>query len=76
MKTPTTFDRVLVLLARLRFVLTVAGVAWLFGYSPAVGGRIVAGFVVLLVLALDAVAGARATEPGVTLGRKPTGGAA
>lgn len=75
MKTPTTFDRALVVLARLRFVLAVAGMLWLLGYSPAVGGRIAAGVVVLLVLALDAVAGARGTEPGVAL-RRPTGGAA
>lgn len=74
MKTPTTF--VLVLLARLRFVLAVAGMLWLFGYSPAVGGRIAAGVVVVLVLALDAVAGARGIEPGVSVNRRPTGGAA
>jgi hypothetical protein len=71
----THVERALVLVARLRLVLAIAGVAWLLGYSPAVAGRVVVGLVVGLVLVLDAVAGATAdTKVGVTPGRK--GGAA
>lgn len=72
----THLERALVLLARLRFVLAVAGVAWLLGYSPALGGRIVVGVVVVLVLTLDAVAGATATEPRVNISVGRKGGAA
>jgi len=75
MKLPISPERALALVARLRLVLAIAGVAWLLGYSPAVGGRIVVGLVVGLVLVLDAAAGANA-EPksGLAPGRK--GGAA
>ncbi|MFD4764539.1 hypothetical protein ACFWOJ_38790 [Streptomyces sp. NPDC058439] len=76
--TASPAPRALVLLARLRFVLAVAGVAWLLGYSPSIGGRIVAAVVVALTLGLDLVANS-AGETGArpTFGTKsPTGGAA
>jgi hypothetical protein len=63
-------DRALLLVARLRLILAVAGVAWLLGYSPSIGGRITAGLIVVLVLALDVLANA-ANEPRPTgFGRK------
>lgn len=69
--TPTTrTERVVTLLARLRFILTVAGVAWLLGYSPSIGGRIAAGLIVVLVLALDSIANT-ATEPPARPGVAP-----
>ncbi|WP_424921089.1 hypothetical protein [Streptomyces sp. wa13] len=73
--TPITHTaRVLTALARLRFILSVAGVAWLLGYSPEVGGRIVVGLVVVLLLVVDAMADATTDSPTIIFGRK--GGAA
>jgi hypothetical protein len=49
-------------LARVRLVLAVAGVAWLLGYSPGLAGRLVAVAGALVVLALDYVAGTAASQ--------------
>jgi hypothetical protein len=62
-------ERIPLLLARVRLVLAVAGVAWLFGYDPGLVGRLVAVLGVLVVLGLDYIASAAAA------GRKTTGGA-
>jgi len=55
--------RALAFVARLRLILAIAGMAWLLGYSPSVGGRIAAAAVVVIVLALDAMAGAKSASP-------------
>ena len=74
MKPISNAERALLLLARLRAGLAVAGVAWLLGYSPPVGGRIVTGVLVLLVLVLDAAAGALHEPVTVSFGRRSPGG--
>ncbi|OEJ51980.1 hypothetical protein [Streptomyces agglomeratus] len=73
--TPITHtERALLLLARLRVGLAIAGVAWLLGYSPALAGRITVGVLVVLVLLLDAAAGTVREPVTVTFGRRAPGG--
>lgn len=74
MRTLTNAERALLLLARLRVGLAVAGVAWLLGYSPSVGGRVAIGLLVVAVLLLDAMAGAVGEPVTVSFGRRPAGG--
>ncbi|MET7715277.1 hypothetical protein [Streptomyces sp. NPDC005407] len=74
--TPITHtERALLLLARLRVGLAIAGVAWLLGYSPSIGGRITVGVLVVGVLLLDAAAATVREPVTVTVGRRPHGGA-
>ncbi|WP_406303805.1 hypothetical protein OHA61_17495 [Streptomyces sp. NBC_00885] len=74
--TPITHtERALLLLARPRIGLAIAGVAWLLGYAPPVGGRITVGVLVVGVLLLDAAAGTVREPVTVTFRRRPYGGA-
>ncbi len=45
----------LVLASRLRVALAVAGLAWLLGVQPGIGGRILLALLVVTVLAVDTV---------------------
>ncbi|MFJ9772686.1 hypothetical protein ACIRVF_15810 [Kitasatospora sp. NPDC101157] len=47
-------DVLLVLVARMRVALAAAGLAWLLGWQPGVGGRVVAAVFVVTVLVMDA----------------------
>jgi hypothetical protein len=47
---------------RVRLLLTIAGLAWVFGLNLSTGARIVAVLLVLPVLLLDAVTGQRTTS--------------
>ncbi|MCQ4082474.1 hypothetical protein NGB36_18165 [Streptomyces sp. RB6PN25] len=75
MRPITHTERALLLLARLRVGLAVAGVAWLLGYSPSIDGRITVGVLVVAVLVLDAAAGAVHEPVTISFGRRPPGGA-
>jgi hypothetical protein len=58
---------------RVRLLLTIAGLAWVFGLNLSTGARIVAVLLVLPVLLLDAVTGQRTTTD--PTGTDTTGGA-
>ncbi|MGC0317517.1 hypothetical protein [Kitasatospora acidiphila] len=47
----------LVLAARSRVALAVAGLAWLLGFQPGVPGRVLLAVLVAIVLVVDAVSG-------------------
>lgn len=46
-------DLLLVVVARLRVALALAGLAWLLGFQPGVGGRVLLAVLVATVLVVD-----------------------